>query len=63
MPRDMFNREAFEVAQARTFRRRHLWHAARTACPDYATFRASVGAIERAVSALLAEEFGDLTAA
>lgn len=59
MPPDMFNRPAFTKAHARAFRRRQLWHAARMACPDYATFRASVGAIERAVSALLAEEFGD----
>ena len=62
MQPDMFNRDAFTKAQTRAFRRRQLWHAARTACPDYETFRASVGAIERAVSRLLAEEFGDLTA-
>lgn len=63
MPRETFDRSAFEAAQARAFRRRQLWHTARMACPDYQTFRASVGAIERAVSALLAEEFGDLAAA
>lgn len=62
MPPDMFNRDAFTKAQARAFRRRQLWHAARMACPDYSVFRANTGAIERTVSALLAEEFGDLTA-
>ena len=62
MPRDMFNCPALEAAQARALRRRQLWHAARMACPDYETFRASAGAIERAVSRLLAEEFGNLTA-
>ena len=50
------------LALTRYWRRCQLWHAARLACPDNATFRASVGAIERAVSRLLAEEFGDLTA-
>lgn len=59
MPPDVFNRPAFTKAQARAFRRRQLWHAARTACPDYQAFRASAGAIERAVSRLLTEEFGD----
>ena len=63
MPHDVFNRPAFTKAQARAFRRRQLWHHARTAYPDHQTFRANAGAIERAVSALLAEEFGDLTAA
>lgn len=63
MQRETFDRPAFEAAQARAFRRRQLWHAARMACPDYQTFRASAGAIERAVSRLLAEEFGDLSAA
>ena len=59
MPRsDPFNRDAYHKAQARALRRRQLWHAARMACPDYQTFWASAGAIERAVSRLLAEEFG-----
>lgn len=59
MPHEVFNRSAIEAAQARAFRRRQLWHAARMACPDYQTFRASAGAIEYAVWALLTEEFGD----
>lgn len=59
MQPDMFNLEKFKAAEARALRRRQLWHAARMACPDHATFRANVGAIECAVSALLAEEFGD----
>ena len=62
MPHDVFNRPAFDAAQARAFRRRQLWHAARMACPDYATFRASAGEIERAISRLLTEEFGDPSA-
>lgn len=57
-----FDLDKFKTAQARALRRRQLWHTARTACPDYQTFRASVGAIGRAVSRLIADEFGDLTA-
>ena len=63
MPHDVFNRPAFTKAQARAFRRRQLWHSARISCPDHQTFRANAAAIECAVSRLLAEEFGDLTAA
>lgn len=63
MQPDPFDRPAFKIAQARAFRRRQLWYAARIACPDYETFRTSIGAIERAVSALLTEEFGVLSTA
>lgn len=47
----------FKSAKARQLRRAQLWHAARIACPSYEDFRDNMGAIERAVSALLAEEF------
>ena len=53
--------ELFKMAQERMLRRAQMWHAARLACPDYATFRASAGAIEHVISRRLAEEFGDHT--
>ena len=46
------------LAMARYWRRCQLWHAARLACPDYETFRASCGAIESAIEARLEDEFG-----
>lgn len=48
--------DRLNVAMARYRRRCQLWKAARAACPDVDSFRANMGAIERAVSALLAEE-------
>ncbi|AUQ53376.1 hypothetical protein PhaeoP70_00670 [Phaeobacter inhibens] len=52
------NNDRLNVAMARYQRRCQLWKAARAACPSYASFRASTGAIEGAVSRLLADEFG-----
>lgn len=49
--------ESFEKALAIYKRRVQLWHAARVACPDYASFRENIDAIERAISRLLADEF------
>jgi len=54
MQHDLFNR-----AKARQLRRNQLWHAARIACQSYEEFRANIGAIEQAVSAILTSEFGD----
>ena len=48
-------RDRFDMAMRRMRRRQALWAAARAACPDVDS--ASVAAIERAISALLAEEF------
>lgn len=51
-------RDRLNVAMARYQRRCQLWKAARAACPDADSFRASTGAIEGAVARLLADEFG-----
>lgn len=53
-----FDAARYLVAHERYLRRCSLWHAARLACPDYATFRANAGAIERAIAALLDDENG-----
>lgn len=47
----------FAAAQARYVRRCQLWRSARRACPSYDTFRASIRAIEDAISAQLEREF------
>lgn len=51
-------RDRFDIVMRRMRRRQALWAAARLACPDYETFRQSCGAIERAIAARLADEFG-----
>lgn len=40
----------FARAKMRQQRRNELWRSARLACPTYEAFRASAGAIERAVA-------------
>lgn len=47
-------------ALARAQRRRQLWHAARLAAPDDASFLARLHDIESAVAAQLAREFPSL---
>jgi len=53
-----FDAGKYLVARERMQRRRQLWHAARLACPDHASFLANMHVIEKAVSARLIDEFG-----
>jgi hypothetical protein len=48
--------DSFELAMRRMQRRTALWRAAREACPSYEAFRASTGAIERAIAVILARD-------
>ena len=48
----------FARAKLRKVRRNQLWRSARLACSSYKIFRASIGAIERAIASQLEAEFG-----
>jgi len=46
------------LAMARYWRRCQLWHAARLACPDNASFLSNMHVIQKAIEDRLEAEFG-----